>query len=159
MSRVTTSLGWVASLSLGVIVAALGIASAQTPAPGRLLVLLRDASALAIVDPVSGTVLGRVPTGRDPHEVTASADGRLAFVASMVDGISVIDLAAQEEIRRVDPGPGSQTHDVLFAGDKVYFTIEGYKSIGRYDPDSVERDRLDARDRPGRHAPARARSG
>ena len=136
MSPVRPLLRWVASLSLSTIVAAFSIASAQTPSPGRLLVLLRDASALAIVDPASGTVLGRVPTGRDPHEVTASADGRHAFVASMVDGISVIDLAAQEEIHRVDPGPGSRTHDVLFAEGKVYFTIEGYKSIGRYDPSS-----------------------
>ena len=134
--RVEISLRRLVSLSLGALVALAGAAAAQTPSSGRLLVLLRDASALAIVDPASGNVLGRVPTGRDPHEVTASADGRLAFVASMVDGISVIDLAAQEEIRRVDPGPGSQTHDVLFAGDKVYFTIEGYKSIGRYDPSS-----------------------
>ncbi len=140
MSPLRTSLRRVVSLSLSAIVAGLSIASAQTPSPGRLLVLLRDASALAIVDPTSGTILGRVPTGRDPHEVTASADGRLAFVASMVDGISVIDIAAQEEIRRVDPGPGSRTHDVLFAGGKVYFTIEGYKSIGRYDPSTNEID-------------------
>ena len=140
MSRTQILPRWFVTLSLSAIVAAPNIASAQTPSPGRLLVLLRDASALAIVDPASGTVLGRVPTGRDPHEVTASADGRLAFVASMVDGISVIDIAAQEEIRRVDPGPGSQTHDVLFAGDKVYFTIEGYKSIGRYDPSTNEID-------------------
>ena len=137
MRRVKTSLRRLLSLSLGALVALValvGVATAQTPSPGRLLVLLRDASALAIVDPATGNILGRVPTGRDPHEVTASADGRLAFVASMVDGISVIDIAAQEEIRRVDPGPGSQTHDVLFAEGKVYFTIEGYKSIGRYDP-------------------------
>ena len=132
--RVKTSFRGFVALSLGAFLALAGVAAAQAPSSGRLLVLLRDASALAIVDPASGDVLGRVPTGRDPHEVTASADGRLAFVASMVDGISVIDLAAQEEIRRVDPGPGSQTHDVLFAGDKLYFTIEGYKSIGRYDP-------------------------
>ena len=140
MSAVRTSLWWVVSLSLGAFVSWLSIASAQAPSSGRLLVLLRDASALAIVDPASRTVLARVPTGRDPHEVTASADGRLAFVASMVDGISVIDIAAQEEIRRVDPGPGSRTHDVLFAGGKVYFTIEGYKSIGRYDPSTDEID-------------------
>ena len=140
MSQATTVSRSVASLLLGAMVAALGTVSAQSPSPGRLLVLLRDASALAIVDPASGAVLGRVPTGRDPHEVTVSADGRLAFVASMVDGISVIDLAAQEEIRRFNPDPGSRPHDVLFAGGKLYFTIEGYKSIGRYDPSTDEMD-------------------
>ena len=65
MSLVKTSRRWVVSVSLSAIVAALSMASAQTPSPGRLLVLLRDASALAIVDPASGTVLGRVPTGRE----------------------------------------------------------------------------------------------
>jgi DNA-binding beta-propeller fold protein YncE len=120
--------------SLGALVATATIAVAQTPAPGQLLVLLRDASALAVVEPASGKVLGQAPTARDPHEVTVSADGRLAFVASPSDGISVIDIAARKEIRRVNPGPGSGPHDVVFAGGKVYFTIEGYKSIGRYDP-------------------------
>ena len=139
MNQVRMSFRRVASLSLALVVTVLVVASAQEP-PGQLLVLLRDASALAIVDPENGTVLGRVATGRDPHEVTASADGRLAFVASMVDGISVIDIAAREEIHRVDPGQGSQTHDLLYAGGKVYFTIEGYKSIGRYDPSTNEID-------------------
>lgn len=134
MRQVESSLRRIVAFSLVASVALVGVAGAQAPSNGQLLVLLRDASALAIVDPDSGNVLGQVPTGRDPHEVTASDDGRLAFVASMVDGISVIDIAAQEEIRRVDPGPGSRTHDVLFADDKLYFTIEGYKSIGRYDP-------------------------
>lgn len=121
----------VALVSLGVFAIP---TTTHAQATGQLLVLLRDSSQLAIVDPASGEILGTVPTGRDPHEVTASDDGRTAFVASMVDGISVIDIAAREEIRRVDTGPGSQTHDLMYFDGKVYFTIEGYKSIGRYDP-------------------------
>jgi len=121
-------------ITIGLVVASHSIGITQTPSPERLLVLLRDASALAIVDPTSGAILSRVPTGRDPHEVTASPDGRFAFVASMVDGISVIDLSTQQELYRVNPGSGSLTHDLLYADGKVYFTIEGYKSIGRYDP-------------------------
>lgn len=134
MTRNRVSTRWVLSLSLAVALAAPGIGDAQTAAPGQLLVLLRDASALAVVDPDTGAILARVPTGRDPHEVAASADGQFAFVASMVDGISVIDLAQRREIRRIDPGPGSSTHDLRVIDGKVYFTIEGYKSIGRYDP-------------------------
>ena len=140
MTRLTNSVR--GALSLFVFTATVGLsgASAQTIPADRLLVLLRDASALAIVDPVNSTVLGRVATGRDPHEVTASSDGRYAFVTSMVDGISVIDIAEQQEIRRVNPGNGSGTHDVVFSDGKLYFTIEGYKSIGRYDPvaDEIE---------------------
>ena len=85
-------------------------------------------------------MLGRVATVRDPHEVTASDDGTLAFVASPSAGISVIDLDAQTEVRRIDTGTGSEPHDVRFAGGKLYFTAEGYKVVGRYDP---QRDDVD----------------
>jgi YVTN family beta-propeller protein len=120
--------------SLGAVIVTVVLSAAQTSSPARLLVLLRDASALAIVDPVSRNVLGRVPTVKDPHEVTVSADGTTAFVASPSEGIAVIDLAGQKEVRRFSPGDRSAPHDVLFADGKVYFTAEGFKSIGRYDP-------------------------
>jgi DNA-binding beta-propeller fold protein YncE len=103
-------------------------------------VLLRNASALAFVDPASGRVVGRVPVVADPHEVAVTPDGRTAFVASPREGISVIDVPAMKELRRVDPGAFSAPHDVLYAGGKLYFTAEGFKTIGRYDPaaDKVE---------------------
>ena len=84
MSQVKTSLRWVVSLSLAVIVTGLGIADAQAQTPERLLVLLRDASALAIVDPASGTVLARVPS-RTPVEIlkigTAQRSPRVGLAA------------------------------------------------------------------------------
>ena len=63
-----------------------------------LLVLNKEENSLAIVDPVARTVINRVPTGESPHEVAASADGELAFVAnygkrSPGSTISVIDIA------------------------------------------------------------------
>ena len=121
-------------LSCVVVVTMANVAAAQTPSAARLLVLLRNASALAIVEPASGKVLGRVPVGRDPHEVAVTPDGRMAFVASPSEGISVIDVPAMKELRRVNTGALSAPHDVLYAGGKLYFTAEGYKTIGRYDP-------------------------
>jgi YVTN family beta-propeller protein len=117
-----------------VVVTLANVAAAQTPSTARLLVLLRNASALAIVDPASGKELGRVPVGRDPHEVAVTPDGSTAFVASPGVGISMIDVRAMKELRRIDTGAGSAPHDVLYAGGKLYFTAEGYKTIGRYDP-------------------------
>ena len=128
-------------LGAGVFLTGAGGAAAQT-GDARLLVLLRDASALAVVDPAAGTVLGQVATVSGPHEVTASPDGRLAFVASPSDGISVIDLESMTELRRLDLGRGSVPHDVRFAGGRLYFTAEGYKAIGRYDPEADEVDWL-----------------
>ena len=137
MRSLRYSIRWLLVL---VLLASAQFAEGQSRSSARLLVLLRDASALAIVDPVAGTVLGRVPTVGNPHEVTASDDGKLAFVASPSEGISIIDLEAQTELRRLEIGPGSEPHDVRFADGKLYFTAEGYKVIGRYDPqrDEVE---------------------
>jgi YVTN family beta-propeller protein len=132
MTSATSWLRWVAPLVA--LVAAGHVTIAQTPSTARLLVLLRNASALAIVDPVSGEILGRVPTVKDPHEVAVTPDGKLAFVASPSEGIAVIDVATRKELRRLDTGVGSAPHDVLFAGGKLYFTAEGHKVIGRYDP-------------------------
>lgn len=111
----------------------LGTANAAFAQNQRLLVLLRDAAALAIVEP-SGKVLGRVPVVKDPHEVAVTPDGGTAYVASPSEGISVVDVRAMKEVRRVDTGAGSAPHDVMFVGGKLLFTAEGYKTIGRYDP-------------------------
>jgi YVTN family beta-propeller protein len=112
--------------------------AAQTPAL-TLLVGNKDENALAFVDPVSGKVLGRVPTGEGPHEVAASSDGRLAFVANYGTGqnpgstISVIDAVNMKEIRKLDVSPMRRPHGLWFAG-KLYFTAEANRMIGRYDP-------------------------
>jgi hypothetical protein len=62
-------------LSSVIALASISIATAQSLPAGRLLVLLRNASALAIVDPASGNVLGRVPVGRDPTRSAVTPDG------------------------------------------------------------------------------------
>ena len=52
----------------------------RTPTPA-LLVLAKSDHTLAIVDPASLKVVGRVPAGPDPHEVIASPDGRRAYIS------------------------------------------------------------------------------
>jgi DNA-binding beta-propeller fold protein YncE len=120
--------------------------AASTPSPA-LLVLNKEEATLAIVDPAGGKVVARVPVGESPHELAASADGKLAFVAnygSKTPGntISVIDLEAQKELRRVDLGPLRKPHGIFAAGGKVYFTAEVNKLIGRYDPAANQVDWL-----------------
>ena len=123
-----------------VVVAAASVLAAQTSSP-VLLAALRASKkngALAFIDPASGKILARVPTGDDPHGVTATPDGKTAYVANTSgkggDSISIIDLAARKEVARVQTGPGSRPHDILVTGGKVYFTAQGYKAVGRYDP-------------------------
>src|SRR6266576_5856899 len=121
-----------------VLLASAGLTAAQTPSPA-LLVLNKEDAILAIIDPASQKIVGRVPTGEGPHEVTVSSDGKLAFVGNYGSGpnpghtISVIDLVTQKELHRVDLGPLRRPHGIAYADGKVYFTAEVNKLIGRYD--------------------------
>src|SRR6187431_332931 len=104
--RASSSWGSSTRFSAVILVALLAASppAAHAQSGARLLVLLRNASALAFLEPASGKVLGRVPVVADPHEVAVTPDGRTAFVASPREGISVIDVPAMKELRRVDPG-------------------------------------------------------
>src|SRR5689334_14611976 len=105
---------------------ALAIAAAETPKPA-LLVLNKEEGSLAIIDPSSGKIAGKVGTGQGPHEIAVSSDGKLAVVGnygaqSPGSTLSVIDLAAQKELHRVNLGPLRRPHGVTFADGKFYFT-------------------------------------
>ncbi|MGC2733406.1 MAG: YncE family protein [Candidatus Acidiferrales bacterium] len=116
------------------------IAQTQTPTPSpALLVLNKSANQLAIVDPATKQVIARIDTGEGPHEVTASDDGKLAFVTNYGaktpgHSLTVIDLIAQKEVHRVELGPLGRPHGILFADGEAYFTAELNKLIARYDP-------------------------
>lgn len=119
-------------------------AGAQTPG-AVLLVLNKADNALAIVDPESGKAVGRVATGEGPHEIVASSDGKFAFVTNYGarEGgttLSMIDVAAQKETRRIALGALRRPHGAIFADGKIYFTAEANKLIARYDPAA---DRVD----------------
>ncbi|MGO9088486.1 MAG: YncE family protein [Candidatus Sulfotelmatobacter sp.] len=126
-----------AGLALCLIVAA---AAAQTPSPA-LLVLEKDDRSLAIVDPDSLKIVGRVEAGEDPHEVVASDDGRFAYIsnygafgANPGHTLSVVDLMSQNRMPSVELGALRAPHGLDLVDGKVYFTAEGSKAIGRYDP-------------------------
>ncbi|WP_204101441.1 YncE family protein [Occallatibacter savannae] len=93
---------------------------------------------LAIVDPSSLRVVARVPVGDDPHEVVASADGRIAYVSNYGFGafhtLAVVDLVAQRAEPPIDLGALRGPHGLAFAQGKVWFTAEVAKAIGSYDP-------------------------
>jgi YVTN family beta-propeller protein len=133
---------------LVVIVTVLSAAArAQGPGP-RLVVLNKEDATLVTVDPATGKVLGRVPTGEGPHEVAVSADGKTAFVGNYGGAtgpgntISVVDLVAMKELRRVDVSPLRRPHGMFFADGKLYFTAETNRLVARYDPASNQIDWL-----------------
>ncbi|MEO8256152.1 MAG: YncE family protein [Acidobacteriota bacterium] len=132
-------------LTAALLLGCLGTAAlrGQTAPSSSLLVLAKTDQTLAIVDPGTLKVLGRVPSGPDPHEVVVSGDGRTAYISNYNGGgniISVVDLVGLKALPPIDLGPLRAPHGLAFVGGKLWFTAEGAKVIGSYDPASAKID-------------------
>ena len=103
----------------------------------RLLILSKNEQQLSIVDPATLKIVGKVPTGPDPHEVVASSDGTRAYVSNYGGGayntLTVIDLVNRKSLGTIDLGALRGPHGLHFVGGKVWFTAEAAKAIGSYD--------------------------
>jgi YVTN family beta-propeller protein len=123
--------------------AALNSAEAQTPQQ-TLLALSKHDHTVAIVDPATLKVIAKAPVGNDPHEVIASTDGKTAYVSNYGGGayntLAVIDLVSQKALPSIDLGALKGPHGLDFIGGKVWFTVEGSKAFGSYDPSSQKID-------------------
>jgi DNA-binding beta-propeller fold protein YncE len=128
------------------IVAGLGVLSAAEKPSPALLVVNKQEATLAIVDPATFMLVAKVKTGENPHEVAASADGKLAFVSNYGRGnrgntISVIDLVTRKE-RRIDLGELNGIHGIASFDNQAIFASEGARLIGRYNPATGKLERL-----------------
>jgi YVTN family beta-propeller protein len=104
-----------------------------------LLVLNKEDLTLMTVDPQTLKVTGKYPAGPNPHEVIASADGKTAYIsnydAEAANAIlSVMDVPGKRMLAPVELGALRRPHGLALFDGKVYFTAEGAKVIGRYDP-------------------------
>jgi streptogramin lyase len=108
-----------------------------TPSPS-LLILSKPDRTLSIVDPANLQVVARVAVGNDPHEVTASSDGKTAYVSNYGFGafhtLAVVDLIGQKPLPAIDLGALRGPHGLMFRDGKVWFTAEAARCIGSYDP-------------------------
>lgn len=127
------------SILLSAIFCLTPFATSRTPSP-RLLVLEKADRSLAIVDPATLKVIARVPAGEDPHEVVASQDGTRAYISNYggldtpQKTLSAVDLVSERALPAIDLGALRAPHGLDMVGGKVYFTAEGSKIIGSYNP-------------------------
>jgi len=119
---------------------------------GWLLVANKGDSTLGIIDPVAGKQVAQIPEGGiTGHEVTASPDGKLAYVPIYgnsgvgqpgTDGSNmvVIDLAAKKIVGNVDFGKGVRPHLPMFGpkNGMLYVSTELEKSITIIDPKTLK---------------------
>lgn len=110
----------------------------------KLLALSKADHVLAIIDPATGKTLGRVPVGVDPHEVIASSDGKTAYVSITYGGstyeIDAVDLVAMKRLPDIDTRPLYNPHGLDFAAGKLWFSAEGSRAVGRWDPETKKLD-------------------
>jgi DNA-binding beta-propeller fold protein YncE len=119
---------------------------------GLLLVANKGDNSLGIIDPVAGKQIAEIPEGGvTGHEITASSDGKLAYVPIYgnsgvglpgTDGSNmvVIDIAARKVVGNLDFGKGVRPHlPVLGPKDGyLYVSTELEKAITIIDPATLK---------------------
>ena len=91
---------------------------------GSLVVANKNGNTADIIDLASGKIVATLPTGRNPHELVVSSDGRTAVITNYGepgDGtLTVIDVAAMKVARTIVVGGYRRLHGIAFMpGDEV----------------------------------------
>ena len=97
---------------------------AQGGQKGTLLVVNRTGGSISLFDLDTSVEMARVPIGPViPHEVAVSPDGRLALTSEYGPNdnpgrhLVVIDVAEGRQAGRIDLGPQSRPHSIMFMKD------------------------------------------
>lgn len=112
--------------------------AAETPVTGRrvqatgtLLVGNKGENTVSFVDLATGRELGRTATGRMPHEIAISPDGRqAAVVAYGGQTIDIFDVATRARLRTIDLSPNAGPHGIIWLEDgRILVTTERSRSL------------------------------
>ena len=111
-------------------------AAAQT-----LLVGNKGENTVSFVDLRTGRELGRSPTGRMPHEIAISPDGRQAAVVSYgARSIDIFDVASRAKLRTIDLAPNEGPHGIIWLPDgRIVATTERSQSVAVVDTRNGDR--------------------
>lgn len=109
----------------------------HTPLSGTLIVASKSGDDVHFIDRESGKTLLVLPTGREPHEVEVSADGRIAVVTNYGDRestgntLSVYNVPEGSFVQTIDLGEHTRPHGLWWLGDsdQVLVTTEGNRTL------------------------------
>ncbi|HEX9931324.1 MAG TPA: cytochrome D1 domain-containing protein, partial [Allosphingosinicella sp.] len=104
---------------------------AAAAAGGTLLVGNKGEDTMSFVSLADGRELGRAPTGRMPHELAISPDGRQAAVVAYGGRtIDVFDVASRTRARTIDLAPNEGPHGIVWLRDgRLIVTTERSRSL------------------------------
>ena len=126
-----------AILGAALILVSARVASAQDRPTGALVVSNMNDHTATVLDAATGRVLATLPTGRGPHEVAISHDGRWAVVSNYGprgepgNSITVIDIPALRVSRSIEIQGYERPHGMAFLpGDTLLaVTAESKKAV------------------------------
>jgi DNA-binding beta-propeller fold protein YncE len=116
-----------------------GILLAGPAAAETLLIGNKGEDTLSVIALDSGAELARLPTGKMPHEIAISPDGKqAAVVAYGGTTIDVFDVAKRMKLRMIDLSPNQRPHGLLWLSDgRLVATTEGSDSVAVVAPDGT----------------------
>lgn len=103
-------------------------------APGRadtLLVANKGEDTVSFIDLVTGKERARVQTGKSPHEIAISPNGKqAAVVAYGGTTIDIMDIMSARLIRRIDLAPNAGPHGIVWPSrDRIIAAAERSQSV------------------------------
>ena len=117
------------------------LACAQAPQPdpsaaGILLVGNKGEDTVSFVDLATGAELGKAATGKAPHEIAISPDGRqAAVVAYGGKTVDIFDIASRTRLKTIDLSPNEGPHGIVWLKDgRLIVTTERSQSVAVADP-------------------------
>ncbi|HEU0311190.1 MAG TPA: YncE family protein [Sphingomicrobium sp.] len=113
------------------------IACAADSPPGALLLIgNKGEDTVSFVDLGTGQEIGRSPTGKAPHEIAISPDGRQAAVVAYGGAsIDLFDVATRAKVKTIDLSPNEGPHGIAWLKDgRIVVTTERSQSIAVVDP-------------------------
>lgn len=122
-----------------VLAVVLGACSPNLPAQvpdglqGTLVVLNKSGHDASFIDLASGEITATLPTGRGPHELIITSDGRWAIGTDYAGGnsLTVFDVPAQRVVRTIDLSDYTRPHGIVFlpGEEQVLVTSEGSRNL------------------------------
>jgi DNA-binding beta-propeller fold protein YncE len=108
---------------------------AASAGSGTLLVGNKGEDTMSFVSLADGRELGRAPTGRMPHEIALSPDGRQAAVVAYGGRtIDVFDVARRTKLRTIDLSPNEGPHGIVWLPEgRLVVTTERSRSLALVD--------------------------
>lgn len=104
-----------------------------------LLIGNKGEDTLSLIALDTGVEVARIPTGKMPHEIAVSPDGKqAAVVAYGGTTIDIVDVAKRARVRTIDLSPNQRPHGLVWLSDgRLVATTEASQSVAVVAPDGA----------------------